>query len=44
VNMVDFLVQKNLFIQAQQNLIQAKYNAILNYGIYEFYMGKPITL
>jgi outer membrane protein len=44
VNMVDFLVQKNLFIQAQQNLIQAKYNVILNYGIYEFYMGKPITL
>jgi len=44
VNMVDFLVQKNLFIQAQQNLIQAKYNVIMSYGIYEFYMGKPITL
>jgi len=29
VNMVDFLVQKNLFIQAQQNLIQAKYNVII---------------
>ena len=38
VNMVDFLVQKNLFIQAQQNLIQAKYNVIMSYGIYEFYM------
>lgn len=44
VNMVDFLVQKNSFIQAQQNLIQAKYNVIMSYGIYEFYMGKPITL
>ncbi len=44
VNMVDFLVQKNLFIQAQQNLIQAKYSVILNHGIYEFYIGKPITL
>ncbi|MGN6531631.1 MAG: TolC family protein [Ginsengibacter sp.] len=44
VNMVDFLVQKNLFVQAQQNLIQAKYNVIMSYGIYEFYMGKPITL
>jgi outer membrane protein len=44
VNMVDFLVQKNLFVQAQQNLIQAKYNVILSYGIYEFYMGMPITL
>ena len=44
VNMVDFLVQKNLFIQAQQNLIQAKYNVIMSYGIYKFYMGTPITL
>lgn len=43
-NMVDFLVQKNQFIQAQQALIQAKYNVILNHGIYEFYMGDPITL
>ncbi|HXS56260.1 MAG TPA: TolC family protein [Hanamia sp.] len=44
VNMVDFLVQKNQYIQAQQSLIQAKYNVILNHGIYEFYMGRPITL
>lgn len=44
VNTVDFLVQKNLFVQAQQALIQAKYNVILNHGIYEFYMGRPITL
>ncbi len=44
VNMVDFLVQKNLFVQAQLNLIQAKYSVILNHGIYEFYIGKPITL
>ncbi len=41
---VDFLVQKNLYIQAEQALIQAKYNVILNHGIYEFYMGEPITL
>lgn len=44
VNMVDFLVQKNLFVQAQQNLIQSKYNVIMSYSIYEFYMGTPITL
>lgn len=44
VNMVDFLVQKNQFIQAEQTLIQTKYSVILNHGIYEFYMGKPITL
>lgn len=43
-NMVDFLVQKNQFIQAQQALIQAKYSVLLNHGIYEFYMGRPITL
>ncbi len=44
VNTVDFLVQKNLYIQAQQSLIQAKYSVILNHGIYEFYLGRPITL
>ena len=44
LNTVDFLVQKNSYIQAQQALIQAKYNVILNHGIYEFYMGEPITL
>lgn len=44
LNTVDFLVQKNLFIQAQQSLTQAKYNVILNHGIYEFYLGEPITL
>lgn len=44
LNTVDFLVQKSLFIQAQQSLTQAKYNVILNHGIYEFYLGEPITL
>ncbi len=44
ITTVDFLVQKNLFIQAQQALIQAKYDVILNHNIYEFYMGEPITL
>lgn len=43
-DMVDFLVQKNQFIQAQQALIQAKYSVLLDHGIYEFYMGRPITL
>jgi len=44
LNTVDFLVQKNLYVQAQQALIQAKYSVILNHGIYEFYMGEAITL
>lgn len=44
VNMVDFLVQKNQFIQSQQSLIQAKYSVLLDHGIYEFYKGEPIKL
>jgi outer membrane protein len=44
INMVDLLVQRNLYVQSLQNFIQAKYNSILNTKIYEFYMGQPITL
>jgi len=44
INMVDLLVQRNLYTQSLQNFIQAKYNSILNTKIYEFYMGQPITL
>ena len=44
INMVDLLVQRNLYVQSLQNFIQAKYNSVLNTKIYEFYMGEPITL
>jgi outer membrane protein len=44
INTVDLLVQRNLYIQSLQNFTEAKYNAILNTKIYEFYMGQPITL
>jgi outer membrane protein len=44
INMVDLLVQRNLYVQSLQNFIQAKYNSILNTKVYEFYMGQPITL
>jgi len=44
ITTVDLLVQRNLYVQALQNFIQAKYNAILNTKIYEFYIGQPITL
>jgi len=44
IDMVDLLVQRNLYMQSLQNFIQAKYNSILNTKIYEFYMGQPITL
>jgi outer membrane protein len=44
INTVDFLVQKNLFVQAQQAFIQAKYNELLTLKIYDFYRGIPIKL
>ena len=44
INLVDLLVQRNSYVQALQSYIQAKYNAILNLKIYEFYMGIPVTL
>jgi outer membrane protein len=43
-NTVDFLLQKNLFIQAQQAFIQAKYNELLTLKIYDFYRGISIKL
>lgn len=43
IDVVNFLVQKNAYIQAQQSAIQAKYTVILNQHIYEFYMGKPLS-
>lgn len=43
-NTVDFLLQKNLFVQAQQAFVQAKYNTLLTLKIYDFYRGVPIKL
>jgi outer membrane protein len=43
-NTVDFLLQKNQFVQAQQAFIQAKYNELLTLKIYDFYRGIPIEL
>ncbi|KAA2238717.1 TolC family protein [Chitinophaga agrisoli] len=43
MNIVDLQVQKNLYVQALQAFIQAKYSAILNTRIYEFYMGEPVA-
>jgi len=44
INTVDFLLQKNLFVAAQQAFIQAKYNELLTLKIYDFYRGIPIKL
>jgi outer membrane protein len=43
-NTIDLLTQKNLYVQALQAYVQAKYNSILNKKIYEFYTGVPVTL
>jgi outer membrane protein len=39
VNLVDFLVQKTLYVQALQASLQAKYNVALSLRIYDFYTG-----
>ncbi|HLA60070.1 MAG TPA: TolC family protein [Puia sp.] len=44
VNTLDLQLQKNLYVQAVQSYIQAKYNALLNVKVYNFYTGVPVTL
>ncbi len=44
VNTVELLLQRNLYVQALQAYIQAKYSTVFNIKIYTFYMGEPITL
>ena len=44
VNVVDFLLVKNQFVQAEQALLQSKYSFLLNLQIYNFYRGAPINL
>lgn len=39
IDMTDFLVQRGLYIQAQQSNIQAKYSLLLSEHIYEFYIN-----
>jgi len=42
-NTVEYLQQKNLYIQALQSYIQAKYASELYTRIYNFYIGIPVT-
>ncbi len=44
INLVELQQQKSLYVQAMQAYLQAKYTAVLNYKIYEFYTGNPVTL
>lgn len=43
-NMVDYIQQRNLYVQALQSFLQAKYNAAMYLKIYDFYRGTPLTL
>ncbi|HJT74564.1 MAG TPA: TolC family protein, partial [Chitinophaga sp.] len=43
-NTVEVLQQKNLYVQALQAYIQAKYSAALYIRIYDFYRGVPVKL
>jgi outer membrane protein len=44
VNALDLQLQKNLYVQALQVFVQAKYNAVLSIKVYNFYTGVPVTL
>jgi outer membrane protein len=43
-NTVDLLAEKNKYLAAQQEYLQAKYQAILSYKILDFYQQKRIEL
>ena len=43
-NAFEVLQLRNQYVQAVQAYTQAKYLAVLQYKIYEFYMGNPVTL
>ena len=44
INSYDLLQQRNQYVQAVQAFTQAKYTAVLQQKIYEFYLGKPVQL
>ncbi|KFF10678.1 transporter [Flavobacterium hydatis] len=44
ISTVDYLLEKNLYVQAYQNFIQSKFNAVVSLKIYDFYKGDPIKL
>lgn len=44
INIVELLDVKTSLLNAKSELVQAKYSAVLNLKILDFYMGKSITL
>ena len=43
-NIVELTTGKNNLLQAEQQLLQTKYTAILNYALLKFYAGETIEL
>jgi outer membrane protein len=43
-NTVDLLTEKTKYLSAQQEYLQAKYTAILNFKLLDFYQQKKIEL
>ena len=43
-NTVELLTEKNNLLSAQQQLLQAKYMAVLNKALLRFYAGEPVRL
>lgn len=44
LNLADFILEKTNYQSAQQAYLQAKYTALFNYQLLEFYQGNPIQL
>lgn len=44
INIVELMTGKSNLLSAQQQLLQAKYTAILNMQLLKFYQGEPLTL
>ena len=43
-NTVELLTEKNNLLSAQQEMLQAKYMAILNMQLLKFYQGEQIAI
>ncbi len=44
ISAADLLTEKVRYLSAEQEHLQARYSALLNYKLLDFYLGKPITL
>ena len=43
-NMYDYIEEKNNYLNAQREFLQAKYETLLNQKLLDFYQHKPINL